>query len=217
MSKKSEAGKEVIQLPTEDESPVDADFKIKDANDLGLILSWKLPNHLKNPTIDLYMSYDGENYVKGFSNVTTPYVLQKSGEPGSMIFLCIKINDKHFSNVEEADFSVKCLDAPVLRCYDNFEFPGEGSFHVKTCSAPKAGKRIFLQWFPVEHVSYYMVYGAKGNEVTKDKFTKRWKVPATDYYFESEVMSDGECWSVFVCAADKHGIESIPSKTYSTC
>lgn len=128
------------------------------------------------------------------------------------------------------------LPAPTLRCYDYFEFPNEGGFHVKTCSAPsnagissekakngdvQASKptRIFLQWFPVENVASYKVYCSRGPTVSTAKggYFKSWPVAGNSYYFESEPLDGKDCWSTVVTAINKDGVESLPSATYTTC
>lgn len=116
--------------------------------------------------------------------------------------------------------------APVLRCYDYFEFPQEGGFQVKTCSAPQregysipsnAPKRIFLQWFPVENSQEYRIYANAGNNVSSSQFAKKWTVNGGSHYFESEELVDPVCWSVIVTAVGKNGLESSASTIYSTC
>lgn len=118
------------------------------------------------------------------------------------------------------------LSAPILRCYDYFEFPQEGGFQVKTCSAPQreghsipsnAPKRIFLQWFPVEHASSYRIYANAGNTVDPSLYKKKWTVSGSSHYFESEELIDPVCWSVTVTSVNKDGAESPPSTIYSTC
>ena len=120
------------------------------------------------------------------------------------------------------------LPAPTLRCYDYFEFPNEGAFHVKTCSGPststsnaKSGKptRIFLQWFPVEGVSSYKVYCNQGPSVStaQGAHLKSWPVAGSSYYFESEPLDGNSCWSTVVTAVNASGEESLPSATYTTC
>jgi hypothetical protein len=121
---------------------------------------------------------------------------------------------------------VMAPSAPILRCYDYFEFPKEGGFQVKTCSAPQrenqsipsnAPKRIFLQWFPVENASEYHVYANAGADVDASNFRKKWIVGGSSHYFESEELTDPVCWSVVVTSINKGGVESVPSTIYSTC
>jgi len=122
------------------------------------------------------------------------------------------------------------LDAPILRCYDYFEFPKEGSFHVKTCGAPGANQqddngnintkpptRIFLQWFPVRGAAQYAVYGNAGPDVSTSNYSKKWPVSGSSHYFESEPLVGSSCWSMVVAAVNKDGQEGLPSAVYSTC
>jgi len=116
--------------------------------------------------------------------------------------------------------------APVLRCYDYFEFPQEGGFHVKTCSAPQRDtqaipknnpKRIFLQWFPIEGAASYNIYANHGSTVGLDSYVKKWTVGGDRHYFESEELTDPVCWSATVTSVNKAGLESAVSTIYSTC
>jgi len=107
---------------------------------------------------------------------------------------------------------------PVLRCYDYFEFPGQGTFHIKTCGAPpdQSTKRIFIQWFPVEGVDKYNVYCNEGPNVSKTNSVAQWNVPGNSYYFESEKLDGSKCWSLTVTAQNVYG-ESGESQIYTTC
>lgn len=115
-------------------------------------------------------------------------------------------------------FRIKTIDAPVLRCYDYFEFPSQGGFHVKTCgSSPSGPTRLFVQWFPVKDARQYNVYLNKGPDVSTEFYKNRWEVPATSYFYETEELPGHDCWSLMVTAQDENGIEGLPSKIYSTC
>jgi len=124
------------------------------------------------------------------------------------------------------------IDAPVLHCFDYFKFHNEGSFHVETCG-PIEGKpnegsrgnkvsnakstRLFLQWFPVDRVDHYIVYGRSGPaEVTQSAYDKKWKVPGASYYIETEALKADVSWSAIVTAVDVNGVESNPSAIYKT-
>lgn len=127
---------------------------------------------------------------------------------------------------EPAKPEVKAPAAPVLRCYDYFEFPREGGFHVKTCSAPQRDgqvvettnpKKIFLQWFPVEGAQEYRIYANAGNDVSPTAHKYQWKVQGGSHYFESQELIEPVCWSVAVTALNADGLESDISAIYSTC
>lgn len=135
--------------------------------------------------------------------------------------------------------------APILRCYDFFEFPGDGAFHVKTCGTQstsatvdvsKPGSftptRIFVQWFPVEGAKQYTIYCNYGMNVSTDNndkitdtsagYIQKWAVSGSNYYYETEAMitdpKNGKgCFSVVVTASNDDSVESPASKIFSTC
>jgi hypothetical protein len=113
----------------------------------------------------------------------------------------------------------KPISAPVLRCYDYFEFPKEGGFHVKTCGIPSSPspKKLFIQWFPVDGASGYNVYLNKGASVDTANYQDRWTVSASSHYFESDTLDAQGCWSMMVTALNDQKFESPSSKIYTTC
>jgi fibronectin type 3 domain-containing protein len=79
-------------------------------------------------------------------------------------------------------------------------------------------KRIFVQWFPVDNAGSYNVYCTAGKDLTTANYSKKFSVPASSYYFESEKLPGDNCWSVGITTVSKDGLyESSLSKVYSTC
>ena len=112
--------------------------------------------------------------------------------------------------------------APILRCYDYFEFP-EGNFHVKTCGANTVKDptpnptRLFVQWFPVDGADRYNIYCSNGADVSNSSYTKSWNIDGSRYYFETEPLTGPECWSIVVSAVNASGVEGPTSKLFTTC
>lgn len=117
-----------------------------------------------------------------------------------------------------SSYNDRLPETPVLRCYDYFEFPGQGTFHIKTCGAPpdQSTKQIFIQWFPVENVKNYNIYCNQGEEVSKTNYSAKWAIPGSSYYFESEKLDASKCWSLTVTSQNDNG-ESGESQIYTTC
>jgi len=111
------------------------------------------------------------------------------------------------------------LSAPVLRCYDYFQFPDQGGFHVKTCGIPSAPSptKLFIQWFPVDGAQNYHVYLNAGKDISLGQHEKRWTVSSRNHYLETDTLDASRCWSMMVTAVDAYGQESPPSQVYTTC
>ncbi len=206
--------------------PKPCNMSIQDLGDTGLAIRW---NHVPGATsYNLYVADDRElrTNVKRLEDVSNPYIFHKTYPAGSTCYFAAtavftaaqKDCESGVCDVVEARCGCALPEAPVLRCYDYFEFPGEGNFHVKTCGAPPppADTRIFIQWFPVNGTVEYKVYCQEGMDVSPTNFTKKWTVPATSYYFETEPMNGNGCWSMIVTTCNDCG-ESTPSKIYTTC
>jgi hypothetical protein len=104
-------------------------------------------------------------------------------------------------------------DVPVLKCYDYFQLPDAGSYTVKTCGINKG--KLFIQWFPVSGATEYNIYANQGKRVSTGNYIKKWTVPNTSNYLETEEIA-GECWSALVTSVNDCG-ESLPSKIFTTC
>lgn len=202
-------------------------IRIEDLGKRGLIISWHdVPGA---NSYNLYVADDDImlTNVHMRAEVTSPYIYAKDKAGKTKCYFAVTAvsweygvhRESDLSNVISANCGAKRLQAPSLRCYDHFEFPNEGSFKVKTCGSmsSSAPTRIFLQWFPVQKADKYYVYCNHGPNVSKSKYTKKWEIPGSSYYFESEKMTGDGCFSLIVTAVDKHGLESDASKIYTTC
>lgn len=195
-----------------------------ESEDIGdrLILKWDtVPGAT---SYNLYIASDSNmvQNVQKIEDVSNPYILTKSGDSPSYIGVTSVFTaegrdcESGFCDVVRVDISAPLLDAPILRCYDYFEFPEDGSFHVKTCGTVQSPTRLFIQWFPVQGAVDYVIYCNTGPSVSKTNFAKKWTVPGDRYYFESDVLSGNDCWSMIITSRNENG-ESLASKPYTTC